>query len=338
MGNYEVPVTAASNLTLAEKIIQKQPDNVVNVNENDPAKFLELKNAKMIDKKQFIVLGPNQPTKHSRLSKYYTESVKVNDIEVAQKRSWLTYSLSLDKIFCTVCLCFGPREDINYLRDGFDNWSNLSHIITKHCTQKNHQNAAEAMAHALSDSTIVKILNIETMRHLSKKRKEAEKLHQYLIRVIDAIRYLIAESISLRGNEEANFYNNSEKSEVFKYGADKFLNLLNLLSQYDEVLNEKLSNICSTKKQSAERGARITFLSNYTQNKLIHTMTQNVKKDISEKVNNSVFFSLSADGTTDITLCEQASIVLRYVTLAARKAVVKEHLISIVETETTTGE
>ncbi|XP_065671958.1 uncharacterized protein LOC136089797 [Hydra vulgaris] len=145
----------------SRKDYQKQPDNIVNVNENDSAKFLELKIAKMIDKKQFIVLGPNQPTKHSRLSKYYTESVKVNDIEVVQKRSWLTYSLSLDKM---------------------------------------------------------------------------------------------------------------------------------------------------------------------------------VKKDISEEVNNSVLFSLSADGTTDITLCEQTSIVLRYFTLAAEETVVKEHLILMVETETTSGE
>ncbi|XP_065642673.1 uncharacterized protein LOC136074295 [Hydra vulgaris] len=94
------------------------------------------------------------------------------------------------------------------------------------------------MAHALSDSTIDKILNIETMRHLNKNRKEAEKLHQYLIRVIDVIQYLIA----------------------------------------------------------------------------------------------------GTDGTIDITFCEQTSIALRYVTLAAEKTVVKKYLILIVETGTTNGE
>ncbi|XP_065654758.1 zinc finger MYM-type protein 6-like [Hydra vulgaris] len=67
-------------------------------------------------------------------------------------------------------------------------------------------------------------------------------------------------------------------------------------------------------------------------------MTQIVKKGISEEVNNSVFFSLSSDGNNDITLYGQTSIVLRYVTLAAEEAVVKEHLVSMVETGTTTGE
>ena len=51
-------------------------------------------------------------------------------------------------------------------------------------------------------------------------------------------------------------------------------------------------------------------------------------------VNDTVFYSLSADGTTDISLCEQRAIALHFV----QGMKVKEHLIDLVHCEITTGE
>jgi hypothetical protein len=38
-----------------------------------------------------------------------------------------------------------------------------------------------------------------------------------------------------------------------------------------------------------------------------------VKKEIVKCVNDAVFYSISADGTSDISLCEQMAITLRFV-------------------------
>ena len=59
-----------------------------------------------------------------------------------------------------------------------------------------------------------------------------------------------------------------------------------------------------------------------------------VRKEIVKCLNDTVFYSISADGTTDITLCEQMAITLRFV----QGMEVKEHLIDLVQCEVTTGE
>ena len=82
------------------------------------------------------------------------------------------------------------------------------------------------------------------------------------------------------------------------------------------------------------RGSRITLLSNNTQDKLVCTMGNLVRKEIVKCLNDTVFYSISADGTTDITLCEQMTITLRFV----QGMEVKEHLIDLVQCEVTTGE
>ena len=150
---------------------------------------------------------------------------------------------------------------------------------------------------------------------------------------------MCSESIPYRGSDEKKFYSLAGKNESFQSGAGKFLNLVNLLGIYDKTVSAKLHQLREHYQHRPgegpkERGSKISLLSNNTQDKLVNTMGNLVRKEIVECVNESVFYSLSVDGTTDISLCEQMVITLRF----AQGMEVKEHLIDMVQCEETTGE
>ena len=150
---------------------------------------------------------------------------------------------------------------------------------------------------------------------------------------------MCSESIPYRGSDEKKFYSLAGKNESFQSGAGKFLNLVNLLGIYDKTVSAKLHQLREHYQHRPgegpkERGSKISLLSNNTQDKLVNTMGNLVRKEIVECVNESVFYSLSVDGTTDISLCEQMAITLRF----AQGMEVKEHLIDMAQCEETTGE
>lgn len=313
------------------------------VAENDPVVFLKMENPSIQDKKRFILLGPcqpNLPLAHSsaKIIKYFMEERKVGNVTVRQKRSWLTYSPYMDKLFCNTCLVFGKRDDTNVLRDGFNQWNNLSHRVAQHCSQKNHRVACETLTAVMCDQTIDTQLCKEAKELLDKRKLHALELRQYLYRIIDVLRYLTAETIPRRGSDESEFHNRTAESVCYQQGAGNFLNLLNILAQYDILLAKKLSEIKQSSCDKKGRGSRLTFLSNNTQDKLTAVMAGLVRDKIKQEIDRALFFSVAVDGTTDITLCEQEAIVVRYVKSDSTEVEVCERLLSLVECETTTGE
>jgi hypothetical protein len=110
---------------------------------------------------------------------------------------------------------------------------------------------------------------------------------------------------------------------------------VNLLGIYDKTVSPKLHQVREQhNKCKSGRGSKINFLSNNTQHKIVTRMSKRAKKEISERTNDAVFYSISADGTTDITLCEQMAVNLRFV----QGLEVKEYLIDLIQCEITTSE
>ena len=139
------------------------------------------------DKKIFVALGPSQP--HSvpprRIEKYYKERKEVGSFIVHQTRFWVSYSTVLDKVFCTTCLLFGSKDDSNSLRDGFNNWDNLSHAINKHITRRNHRIACETYIAVMCDKTVDVELDKQKLEIVNKRKNDARILHNYLEIIID---------------------------------------------------------------------------------------------------------------------------------------------------------
>ena len=147
---------------------------------------------------------------------------------------------------------------------------------------------------------------------------------------------MCSESIPHRGSDEKNLYLLPGKDESFQFGAEKFLNLLDLLGMYDKTVSTKLHQLREHYQHRPGeglkgRGSKMSLLSNNTQDKLVNTMVNLVSKGIVKCVNESVLYSLSADGTTYISLCEQMDKTLRF----GKGMVVKEHLIDLVQYEET---
>ena len=62
-------------------------------------------------------------------------------------------------------------------------------------------------------------------------------------------------------------------------------------------------------KEGTGRGATLTFLSKDTQDKLVSTITNFVEEKITKEIHAATLCSLSVDGTTDISLCEQMALL-----------------------------
>lgn len=330
---------------------ESETENVPKRTRADPKDFLEI--AKVTDKhrKDFIRNSPLQPGEShlpsaiKHLATYYNEPVKVGCVTVKRPRAWLSYSIKLDKIFCVVCMAFSKDSDTNVLKEGSCDWHNMARIKTHH-ESPCHKNASDTMSRVMCDKGIDSIILKNNEIQLSVRRQKAQELRFYLYRIIDILRFLCASCDSLQGAKETSFYTNAKENPKYQQGAGKFLNLVNLLSSYDDLLKNKLIDVranhdYSSKKRKG-RGNRLTFLSNYTQNKLNATMASLVRRKIKNEIDEVDFFSLSADGTTDISLCEQLVVVLRYIVDTPSgdnsKVQVVERMIDLKMLESTTGE
>lgn len=108
------------------------------------------------------------------------------------------------------------------MRDGFQNMVNLSHIVSKHCSQKNHLNAAHDMSMVMCNKDIQSQIIQQTEKVLSKKRMEAKVLREYLERIIDVLRFQCAESLAHRGSHEKNFYTHADECPMYQKALENF--------------------------------------------------------------------------------------------------------------------
>ena len=153
--------------------------------------------------------------------------------------------------------------------------------------QKNHIAACETLLAVMCDKTIDVQISQQSAEQLQQFKRGAKILHEYLYRIIDCLRYLCSESLPHRRSGEENFYLLADKNEAFQPGAGKFLNLVNFLGIYDKTVSTKLLHLREHYQHRPEkgpkgRGSRISILSINTQDKLVKTMGNMVKKEIAK--------------------------------------------------------
>ena len=101
-----------------------------------------------------------------------------------------------------------------------------------------------------------------------------------------------------------------------------FIEMVSLLSRWDHDFADYMKEL----KRNA------TYLSNRTQNDIIHAMAIVVKKQIVREIINASFFSIMMDETRDVSGKEQASIIIRFVD---SNDVIQERLLSFCATSKT---
>lgn len=186
---------------------------------NDPGKFPEYISNEMLC--YIIQNGPCQPlpwelpskmfpkTKdvHGKLrcfhQSYYYKLVPNNS---PVKRTWLSYSPSLDKVFCISCKLFGLTKAKKLLlaNEGSNDWKNLNRNLNihSHCTE--HLQAE--ISRSLFSKNIRIDLELRHSRHayISENRE--------IVRIIIKVLILAArQNIALRGHDETTSSQNQGK-------------------------------------------------------------------------------------------------------------------------------
>ncbi|XP_076372812.1 zinc finger MYM-type protein 1-like [Tachypleus tridentatus] len=107
--------------------------------------------------------------------------------------------------------------------------------------------------------------------------------------VIDALLYTVCQNEAQRGHREGSQSDNK----------GNFLELLDMISRYDEIVKKKLSGPGNAK-----------YMHHDIQNELLDIIAGMIRKDISKEVMEAEHFALMVDETKDVNKQEQLSIVV----------------------------
>lgn len=296
-----------------------------NVFPNDPVHWPETMSNEILT--YFVNLGPCQPLPSDlKYNKFPTKNYGSGNIRSFHeshyfqrlpdgnltKRTWLSYSPLLDRVFCMSCRLFGlVKAKKSFLSSkGTCDYRNIAKTIHHHeCLPEHIQSEISRglyFTRTRIDITLLKLANHQVAENL-----------EILKVIIDALLFTARQNIALRGHDESNTSMNK----------GNFLELLKLLSKHHGPLNSHLQKI-------EGKHNRVTFLSSLSQNKLLRILSEIVRSKILFDVKKSGLFSVIIDTTTDVSTLEQFTFLLRYVN---DKGKIEERLVALVTSPDSTG-
>lgn len=182
------------------------------------------------------------------------------------------YSEKNDCVMCFCCRLFGNKvKDTLLSGDGFNNWKNLSAHLRQHERSAEHitnMDSWRTLSQKLHTNTAIDQINQDLIVLEVKRWKE-------ILRRLIAIVYHLAErNLAFRGHSD----------RLFEPGNGNFLGQVQLLAQFDPVMQEHLRRI-QTKELSD------TYLSKHIQNELISVLAKSTTDAIVESKNSQILCS-----------------------------------------------
>ena len=216
-------------------------------------------------------------------------------------RSWLEYSVRLDKAFCFACRHFALETWAHYDRafaeHGINKWRKALEKFQKHQTSTCHIRAMTALVELREGVNQVEtILDSQRALEESAKQKKAKENRQFLATVVDILLFLARQNIAIRGHDESDISANK----------GNFLELVSFVASYNSQFKLKLEEV-QTKCRNA------MYLSPDIQNELIDIAAGMVREIIVKEVKEAGIFSIGLDETSDVSRQEQVAFILRYV-------------------------
>jgi hypothetical protein len=233
-------------------------------------------------------------------------------------RNWLVYSKELDKVFCFSCKIFtkGHRKG-NLASCGFNDWAHLSERLREHETSADHvlnMTAWYDLRNRLQkDQTIDKV----AQRQLEKEKEHWRKV---LFRIVAIVKFLGKHNLAFRGHN----------SKLYDDSNGNFLGLIEMLAEFDPVIQEHVRRITNDETQVHYLGPRV-------QNELIQLLGSAIKSEIIKKIKEAKYFSVILDCTPDAGHQEQMSLIIRYVDSSSCPVRVEEAFMGFLEVNDTTG-
>ena len=302
--------------------------------EHDPAKRPEKFSEGQI--KYLIHIGPCQP----KLSSY----PKNTELAMKGKQSsfsptwykeypYLEYSISSDKAYCYVCQMFGKgcagreRSELPWIT-GINDWFKMKGSRGKDKAGKLETHfSSEVYAAALRDYSHFVCEDKHVGKLLTKAQREGliddesqSCNNQEVVKMLsDVVKVLTRNGLALCGCESSPNHSDGNFREI-----------VYLLSRHNPVMKSWLEKRSSRKYQT-------TYMSPQSQNEFIILQGEEIRGIISDKVNQSAFFSVMADTTTpDVSHSDELSVAVRFVDSETLEP--EERLVRVSETNDKTDD
>lgn len=228
-----------------------------------------------------IVLHPNQPMTLKYPAKEYNGVKRRFQAHFPEEFSWLHWNATDESVYCHPCynvhilgltlLSRGRSGDTAFSSTGYSSWKCPTSDFRQHAGSPKHQECVAKWAHHLTGIDVNVQLNTQ-------KLKEQQQNQNALRVMMQAVRYLAQQGLSMRGHIDDN---------------GNFIQLLQLLASNNADLQAYLAS-----------GSRRKFLSHENQNDILKMMNHAVLRQIIGKVNAVKFFPLLP---TKLQICHACS-------------------------------
>ncbi|KAG8558188.1 hypothetical protein GDO81_016897 [Engystomops pustulosus] len=261
---------------------------------------------------------PKDGSKRSFDRKHYNRELPNKEIT---ERQWLMYSASKDAVYCFCCKIFPPRFIVAALcSTGTSDWRNLVRNLATHEKTDYHERAFQKW----KDLETRLRMNL-TIEDQNKVVIEAETLHwqNVLKRLIVLVRTLAVQNLAFRGTS----------NKLFEKNNGNFLKFVEAISEFDEVMEKHVRRVTNHETHNHYLGSGI-------QNEMIQLLAQQVRQKILAQLHFAKYYSVILDCTPDISHREQMTLMVRFVRLQesdTTEVTIKEHFLSFIEMESTTG-
>ncbi|XP_026483029.1 zinc finger MYM-type protein 5-like [Ctenocephalides felis] len=205
--NSETPQQGTSKLYFCmEKIISSPyvTDKGNFIDLNDQVKRFIIENGHCRPKGPFLKNSDNRSFSEKH---YYI----ISKSGVKLERTWLSYSLKLQKAYCEPCWLFANRacrQLQNVWIEGFDDWKHIVEAIQRHEISKIHLDSCITYQQWRLHGTLDE-------RHESAIKKEKSFWRQVLLRLLDVTLTLSTCNLAFRGHREN--VDSSSKGKLFEY-------------------------------------------------------------------------------------------------------------------------
>lgn len=260
--------------------------------------LLEVPFSRRSDKERRDIVNVGRPTttidiilpsknKEKTFSRYFKTSWY-------DKHKWLCGSYFKNSLFCWPCLLLSSNRQSVWVSRGYCDLKNLSAAVKKHESSKDHMSNFLSLKNFIKNkSTIVDALAEHSSFSLRLYNEDVRKNRKLLGYLLDVCVLLGKQELAFRGHDEKpNSLNQGNFKEVFYL----------IINNDDEI-----------KDHIKKNEGLFTGLSKSIQNDLIESIAQVMTDEISNEINNALFFSIQADDTTDIVEKSQCALSIRYV-------------------------
>ena len=232
-------------------------------------------------------------------------------------RDWLVYSKELDRVFCFGCKLFtkGHRKG-QLANEGFNDWIHLGSRLKEHETSPNH-----VLSMATWYELRSRLQKDQTIDKAAQRQLEKEKDHwrKVLFRIVCIVKFLAKHNLAFRGTN----------SKLYEDSNGNFLGLVEMLAEFDPIIQEHVRRITSEETQAH-------YLDFKIQNELIHLLASAIKSEIIKKIKSAKYFSVILDCTPDASHQERVSLIIRYVDSSSSDVRIEESFIGFLDVNDTT--